>query len=247
MAVHYENAPITEAIIDFKVIPSPEARIEDLGNFEKAIKESYAVKKKIWNLQGQFSMGAQVGSSATQMHVGYQFVAADGKKLFSARLDGASFHRLKPYSTWNDLRDEARTLWDLYRNSFMPSQPIWRVATRFINQIDIPRSEIDYKDYFLTIPEVSAKLPQGLSWFAMQLHIPQESQGMVILNQVAVQPPSPDTHSVVLDIDAFVEKPGLSDEEAWVILEDLREKKNVFFEGCITDTTRKLFGERREY
>jgi uncharacterized protein (TIGR04255 family) len=57
-----------------------------------------------------------------------------------------------------------------------------------------------------------------------------------------VSPPRPLFASVVLDIDVFKPDAGLSsDSEAWSLLELLRDRKNDFFEGCITDKTRSLF------
>jgi uncharacterized protein (TIGR04255 family) len=52
---------------------------------------------------------------------------------------------------------------------------------------------------------------------------------------------------VVLDLDVFKESEMASDEEVWGVLEVLRNRKNEFFEGCITDRTRALFGRREEY
>lgn len=129
---------------------------------------------------------------------------------------------------------------------FQPEK-ITRVAVRYVNQIDIPLSEIEYKDYFKTTPEVSPALPQGLSGFFMQLHFPQpDFGGLLVLTETAVPPPTLGTNSVVLDLDVFKEVDTLTDEEVWPLLEKLRERKNEFFEGCITDRTRFLFGERQE-
>ena len=139
-------------------------------------------------------------------------------------------------------------LWKLYRQAVNPLK-VTRVAVRYINKIDIPVPTIDYKDYFLTTPEVSPGLPQMLSGFFMQLQFPQEDfGGLLILNETALSSNQPDTNSVVLDLDVF--KAGLeltSDEDIWVLLNTLRNRKNQFFEGCITDKTRALFGKRREY
>jgi uncharacterized protein (TIGR04255 family) len=53
---------------------------------------------------------------------------------------------------------------------------------------------------------------------------------------------------VILDLDVFKEAPEFaSDEQVWEMLEVLRERKNKYFEGCITDKTRALFGERITY
>jgi uncharacterized protein (TIGR04255 family) len=130
----------------------------------------------------------------------------------------------------------------------MPAK-ILRIALRYINQIDIPSLAVDYKDYFRTTPEVSPALPQNLAGFFMELHFPQEDfQGMLILRQAPVAAPAKDMHSVVLDLDVFKESAaGIQEGDAWELLETLRERKNAFFEGSLTDQARSLFGARREY
>ena len=70
----------------------------------------------------------------------------------------------------------------------------------------------------------------------------------MILTQAAVPAPSAGTNSVVLDLDVFKEDADIGDDNvAWGLLENLRARKNQFFEGSITPTTRKLFGQRKEY
>lgn len=113
-------------------------------------------------------------------------------------------------------------------------------------------TELDYKDYFYTTPEVSPKLSQAISGFFMQMNFPQPAiDGMLILTQTVVPPPGPNLHSVILDLDVFkVGDLTVIDEMwviMWVILDKLREIKNEFFEGSITDKTRELFGTRSEY
>jgi len=45
---------------------------------------------------------------------------------------------------------------------------------------------------------------------------------------------------VILDLDVFKgEADMVSDEDVWGLLETLRNRKNEFFEGCITDKTRE--------
>jgi uncharacterized protein (TIGR04255 family) len=248
VAIHYENAPITEALIDIRVeLPSSAREIEDLQALHERVKSRYPGKKKRMYVQGQFSAGDEVGASATQTLMGFSFSSEDGKQVFQARRDGFTFSRLRPYGSWPELRDEARRLWDIYGEMLNPTK-VRRVAVRYVNQIDIPLALIDCKDYFRTTPEVSPELPQGLSSFFMQLQFPQtDFGGFLILTEAAVPPPNPDTSSVILDIDVFKEADLVSVEEAWELLEILRNRKNEFFEGCITDRTRELFGQRSVY
>ena len=96
---------------------------------------------------------------------------------------------------------------------------------------------------------MSPLLPQELSGFFMKLQMPQpDFGGMLVLTQTSVPPAAPDMNSVILDLDVIKEDPEFSsDDEVWAMLEALRDRKNVFFEGCLTDKTRALFGERRVY
>ena len=121
------------------------------------------------------------------------------------------------------------------------------MAVRYIYQIDIPHSTVDYKEYFETTPEVSPRLPQSISGFIMQIHFPQPSvNGMLVLTQAMVLPSSPDMQSVVLDLDAFRAGDLVTHEEIWPTLDKLRKIKNDFFEASITDKTRALFGAQTE-
>jgi uncharacterized protein (TIGR04255 family) len=248
VAIHYENAPITEALIDIRVdLPASVTQLQALESVHDQVKSKYPGKKKGIQVFGQFSGGDAVGASASQTLTGFAFNSDDGKQIIQSRRDGFTFSRLRPYGSWPELRDEARRLWDVYRSTLKPER-ITRVAVRYVNQIDIPLPTIDYKDYFRTTPEVSPVLPQGLSNFFMQLQFPlPDLGGLLILTETAVPPPNPTTTSVILDLDVFKQAEMADDTEIWELLESLRDKKNEFFEGCVTERTRALFGQRREY
>ena len=124
------------------------------------------------------------------------------------------------------------------------------MAVRYINQIDIPfpaDGYLDYKDYFRTAPEVAAELTQTLSGFFMQLHFPQpDFGGMLTLTQNAGAPSSDGVQRVIFDLDVFKDGMIINGEE-WDLLETLRNRKNEFFEGSVTDKARALFGKGEEY
>jgi uncharacterized protein (TIGR04255 family) len=246
MAVRYENAPILEALIDIRVELPPAVTTETLASLHPLVQERYPQRQERIDFEGRFSLKEDVAASSERRLVGYSFSSEDGKQILQARLDGFTFSRIKPYGTWLELRDESKRLWEIYRSATTPTR-IVRIAVRYINQIDIPAELINYKDYFRTTPEVSPVLPQGLSGFFMQLHFPQEDfEGMVVLTQTRVSPRAAGTDSVVLDLDVF-KLGAISAEDIWSLLETLRDRKNQFFEGSITDKTRELFGRKQEY
>jgi uncharacterized protein (TIGR04255 family) len=236
----YPHAPIKEALIDLQVKLPPDQTIERLQRIHDKIRADYPIMKKRVFFEGEISAGEQLGASAKQRHMGFAFYSTDGLYVFQARLDGFTFSRLAPYESWENLRDQAKRYWDLYRQYAAPVH-IQRVGLRYINQINIPSRQIDFDDYFLTIPKIGPGLPQVLREFLMQLQLPQEDLGaLAIVTQTIAPPPEPNTVSVILDIDIFVQQ-QMSDENAWALVEALRVRKNDVFEGSITDRTRELF------
>jgi uncharacterized protein (TIGR04255 family) len=239
---HYDKAPIKEAIIDIQVENSLLLTLANFENLEISPPAGYAERQKVvmGHLQGRLEAGV-LTATAKQDQMGYAFVGGAGKNIVQFRVNGFTFSRLAPYQTWEQLRNEAKALWDSYRQ-IVGTLPVVRVGLRYVNQLDLPISMRDFRDFIRLYPEVSSDLPQQLTGFFVQVQIPQDDLGaMLILNEAMVPPSRPDVASVVLDIDVF--KQGLKmelDNDVWDVLEALRLRKNLIFEGCITNNTREL-------
>jgi uncharacterized protein (TIGR04255 family) len=238
---HYSRAPITEAVIDLRVEPPPGLTLASLAEVQSGERETYPTRRDMFRAQADLSIGAQVGAAVAQVQNGYAFESADGRQIFQARLDGFLFSRLAPYDRWETFRNEARRLWQIYQAITRP-QGVSRAAVRYINRLDLPLPLTDFRDYLRTVPEIAAELPQGLTGYFMQLQIPQEDLGsMLLLNEAMMPPSGEDLVSVLLDID--LSRPnGLpsAEEDLWKFIEELHVRKNEIFEACITDRTREL-------
>jgi uncharacterized protein (TIGR04255 family) len=241
--MHYRNSPITEAIIDIRVDVASDFKVEMLDPVYDLIRADYPNREEVMFFQGQFMMRPDVAPSASQTKQGYLYRSNDEKYVLQTRVNGFTLSRLPPYENWDSFRNMAKKLWDIYKSIAQPVRAS-RVAIRSINRIDIPPFT-ELKDYFKTFPEVSPDLPQKISGYVMQLLIPQEDFGGTLsLIQAIVPPPRREVVSISLDIDLYKEFKDEfdSDDEIWSFLEFLRARKNLIFEGCITDTTRNLFG-----
>jgi len=236
----YSRAPITEAVIDIRVTSPTGLTVDALAAGFAVGQERYPEKKVRWAFQGQFTAGAQLGASVGQQSIGHQFSSTDGKQIFQARLDGFTFSRLAPYHRWETFRDEAKRLWECYRQVVQPLA-ITRLAVRYINRMDLP-APADLRSYLRTLPDISPDMPQGLSGYFMQVQIPlTEEKGTLILNEALVDPVTPEYMSVILDIDiARQTEIPQEDTSIWDYFEQLRRRKNAIFEACITEKTREL-------
>src|SRR5215218_10531817 len=235
---HYENAPITEALIDLRITHAENFSVDDLGKMGEAVANRYPTQEPLYFQSGQITFqqpGDPAQIEATQQHGGFRLISQNKQQIVQVRMDGFTFSTLAPYDRWEPFRDEARSLWELYRPA-AKAEYIIRAAVRYINRIDIPgAANVRIEDYLRTYPEVSADMPnEGLmADFFMQLQLPQEDLDcLLIVNETPV--PSPDdetTTSIQLDFDLFREaflEPWPADQDAavWGFLEQLHDRKN---------------------
>ena len=240
---HYSKAPITEAIIDLRVELPERITLADLEAIHPKEESNYPTKKNRYEVTGHMAFGRNVSVDASQEQKGFLFISEDEKQIFQAKLDGFTMSRLAPYNRWELFRDEARRLWDVYRQAVNPERVV-RVAVRYVNRIDIPLKSLkDFGEYLLSVPVVSPQLPQGLTGYFMRLEIPfDDIRSHCYLNEAVIPPSSPNVVSIVLDVDVFrLEDAPQEEEEIWSFIEKLRDRKNSIFEACITDRARELF------
>ncbi|MGG6295237.1 TIGR04255 family protein [Leptolyngbya sp. AN02str] len=240
----YTKAPITEALIDFRVELPPEVEVTNLKSIQSDIQADYPRSEDLITFQSQIQTGPDFTTTASHKTVGCRFLSDDRKQVLQARLDGFAFSRLAPYSAWEPFRNEAKKLWQVYSAVAQPSS-IKRVAVRYINRLDLPLPLEDFKDYLRTFPELSPDLSQDLADYVMQVIIPErELDSWLMLQEGVVPTPSgvSDVVSIALDITLFREpQTPIAEEDAWELLERFRIRKNDVFEACITNKTRSLF------
>jgi uncharacterized protein (TIGR04255 family) len=245
---HYPNAPITEALIDFRVDYGEEISLQRLNAFGAVIRQTYPHSDTRDFLQAeiQFAPGQlQPGTSSTRKTVGYIFHSEDRRQAVQARLDGFTFSRFKPYENWAKLKTEAHRLWDSFVSLTRPKK-VNRIAVRYINQLNLPlKGEgLRFEDYLRTFPEVGGDADQPIEQFFVRLVLPQNDlSARLVLTEALLPPQQPEAIGVILDLDLFNQNVSFEAQssEIWDILDRFRERKNQYFEASITDATRELF------
>lgn len=240
--MRYRKAPITEALIDIRIQPTG-IEYEALRKIKSLIPD-YPREELRQLTQVTSFFGPEVKATTQQQPLGYAYFSTDGKQVFQARIDGFTFSRLEPYESWDAFSAEAKRLWPMYKDVAKPSK-ISRIAVRFINRLVLPGVRIEPEEYLNTFAHISNSLPDELRTigpFLMSVRLLQNDlRGWMVLNESLAPIQSPGTVSVILDLDLFVEDPKISgDDELWHMFERLRERKNTYFEACITDKTREL-------
>lgn len=240
---HFNQAPITEAVIDLRVTLPDGFTVDSIDVIHKSIIDRYPSRNLFQTGSLTVEMGEQPKVATEQSHFGFQYASEDGRNILQASMSGFAFNRLAPYERWETFRAEAKSLWDIYRHVCAPSI-VTRIAVRYINRLDLPTSDqVDMKHYLRTYPEVSPDMPQLVTNFFMQMQMPQTDLGcMLNLTQASLPAAKPGFVSLVLDFDLYREGEWVSDDDEgiWGYLDVLRIGKNRAFRASITDATKEL-------
>jgi uncharacterized protein (TIGR04255 family) len=236
----YPHAPITEAIIELRVKPSRDVDILECRTAFDSVRSQFTDAKELRMMHAEFMGGQHVGAHATQSAIGYVLRSEEFRQVITASPDKFSFSQLPPYDSWEVFCPAVRRMWDLYVAKISPEKVI-RVATRFVNRIEIPLPVTDLGEYFRTAPLISPKMSQELSGAFMQLQLPQKDIDCTVLLTEALLGAGDSTVAFVLDIDIFDESREFPvNNVIWERLNQFRRRKNEIFEACITDRVRDL-------
>ncbi len=241
----FPNPPIEEALLDIRANLPAHIDLALLETFQNSLKESFPNRKPLFHWEGGMEIKEGVASVLAPKGgtMGYQFMSGNGKKVIQARKNGFSFHILKPYDSWESLRDQAKQLWAHYLEIAHPIN-VNRVALRYINRIEIPLPFKEFKEYLLIIPELPPEIPIGVSEFFMRLVMPDTEKNLAAIVTEVLQKidEKKGILPIILDIDTFQESVLAAEgAELWAKLEELRNFKNMIFFKSITEKTEELF------
>jgi len=237
---HYKRPPITEAVVEVSIeapigMPFVE-RVRD-----KLVEHYPPPVQSIITANFEFRPD---GSHVVQNQVrGYKLTAGDGAGLVNVGQQSIGTSRLPPYEGWESFVAAARRNWDIWKRQ-VGWQKISRIGVRYINRIDIPTSgPINIEDYLTFSTRGPALDFPPMTSFAINTVRPLgKDDCLLILNAGLVPSPLVKTTSLLLDLDiSRVTDLPQNDDGLWTFIDQIRQHKNVVFEGCITDQTRALF------
>src|SRR3990167_4928298 len=242
---HLQNAPITEAIIDFRVKARPDLRAEDFAGMKDQLSNRLPKLEEMRGLQATFQVLKGKGQPPVVQDLGLQgyfFRSQDEKIIAQFRIDGFTLNRLRPYTSWEDIFPQAMELWELYLKVAKPVEAV-RLADRYINHVSLPPGVQKFEDYLRGSPVIPPELPQYTSSFLTRVTIHDPLNDIAAHVTQALQPTgSAQRLTVILDIDAYKEA-QLPPEDPAIerVFEQLRIFKNLIFFNSLTDETLRQF------
>jgi len=237
---HLSHAPIAEAIIDFRVLRRNEIAADRFAGLESSIGREYNRSSLMQSIQARFGIEAGRPVEPTQSHAAMGWMYHAATTIAQYRVDGFTFSKLEPYTTWEEVFGEALRLWDIYIEIAQPLE-ISRVAVRYINRLRFP-APADLGEYLEAPPTLPSPIPQRIREFLIRAVVDDPERDLSAILIEALESPEPDTIQVLLDIDAFKQAafaPG--DPSIGQTFEQLRTLKNQIFFASITEKTVEMY------
>jgi uncharacterized protein (TIGR04255 family) len=241
---HLAHAPIIEAIIDCRVKAPAGFQVDALQVLKTKGVKGYPKIDEMKGIEAEFRVeGNQLSQSAKQHgRVGLAFRSTGGENVAQFRIDGFTFSRLSPYTSWDEIFPEAFRLWKMYIEIVAPDF-ITRIAVRYINKLRIPLPLGDFSDYLCAPPVVPPELPRKVATFLTRIVIPESDfSADAAITQALERPDDPNSVTIILDIDVYrARQYEIDDEKTKLEFEELHQLKNKIFFGSITEKTAGLF------
>lgn len=239
---HLRNAPITEAIVDFRVSFHGDFCPDRLREAKERLAQRYpeALERKGLETRLEIATGQPKEPQTRDLgFLGIWLKTEDQKSVAQFRVDGFTFNRLRPYTRWEEILPEALRLWAIYVELTNP-QSVTRVALRYINHMNLPSlggTLSDYSDYIVTGPRWPLSAHEVLSSFATRVVLGyperQMKANVVQTLEIGVKTSAP---SLLFDIDVY--RSGdleVSPTPLKEIFDELRQYKNEIFFGSLTE------------
>ena len=240
------HAPSVEAIIDIRVTPENRPDEESLKNFVQKKFCDYKFRDSQREIQYQVTVSPNQPPNQTIQDRGWKglrFQSKDQKYIAQFNRDGFTLSRLEPYQSWDLFRTEAMRLWDGYAEFVKPIK-ILRVGLRYVNRIQLPVGELNFKDYLDLAPSTPNVMDLPISGFMHQdtVLVPNYPYKVNTIKTVQQPPTVGVGYGLILDIDVFTTLPFDYDEANLKShLAEMRWIKNKVFEGVITQKSKEMF------
>ena len=244
---YLKNAPIVEAVVDFRAAATTPWDADGLAKALKGrLPDFPSIKPQRRQLQ---EFRAEVGQPPKAFVkdlgvLGFVLTSKDQRRIAQFDSQGASYSRLKPYPKWTVFAKEAVDIWRLYRDLRKPTE-VARIGVRYINRIDLPSDDCNLGAYFRDPPMSPVGFPIPFANFMYQalFAVPDTPYSIRLIRTIQPSaPPSIRRPGLIIDLDVFTTRPLPADKGTMERrLAEMRWLKNKVFFATITDEAENQF------
>jgi uncharacterized protein (TIGR04255 family) len=242
----YENAPLNEAVCEFRFDPGEPWDATIPGRVYTLLQGQFPVRRASVDFAAALIAGPEgIRQQVTPLEKTH-FVREDETALIQVGMNMLSVNHLAPYPGWMVFRKMINEALRAYVDVAQP-RGVHRIGLRYVNRIDLPSElPVDMRDYFHFYPNIGDRLPHEHGNFQMSMDFPfHESRDTMRVQLIAGSSDSPSIPAFVLDLDYYLNLPGaVPIETADMWIDEAHGQVKAAFEGAITDRLRESFDQR---
>ena len=241
----YKNAPILEALCEFRFASDPKWDYTIPGLMYDRVKSQFPERRQENLVAVEFEseekgLKQRVKAPGIKM----QFRRMDGSALLQVAPHLLAVNQLKPYPTWPQFKSITLEAYATYLEIAHPAG-IERIGLRYINQIYLPEKRMEIDRVLKVLPSFPKGYPGKHGNLLMRAEFPFEAeQELLILVLASGSQSGADDLNFILDIDYAIPKTSETGQSnIGESLERAHSRIEGVFEASITDEARGLFGE----
>jgi uncharacterized protein (TIGR04255 family) len=251
----YRDPPVVEAIARFQWSTELPWSITTPGILYERVKAYYPDEPEA---QAQMRAGLVEhkpgdGSESDRINAEFQLRAGPERLVYGNRERGhllavspkeISAHGLPPYEGWGSIRDRLIRAVSAVTEVTSGDRPaVAEVGLRYINKVEIPKSAIEFIDYFTISIGFPPGFPETIVGFLDRTQMTYPDGASLTLTWASTDAPE-GSSGFIVDIDLLRRFPEPIDiDGALETLRDLKEKEGRAFEGLLQDSLRNMFHE----
>ena len=243
---HLANAPIAEALLDFRVKPRDDLDPTNFESLKGMVGDRYVRSRRLYHVWPSVTYPQHASKHVPEDGAsvrGIVFEDESSQWVAQFRDEGFTFNMLRPYSRWEELEGEAKRLWAIYTEVARPLSVV-RVGTRFINHVAVPLDE-DITEYLTAPPQIPGDLPQDTAFFLSTVVFTSNKLTAVLTQHLFRVDPDSMSLTVLIDVDVFREFDHVSlselDGGLQELFSELRHLKNRAFFQSVTEQALKPY------
>jgi len=235
----YRNPPIVEAV--FEVQFSEPLSGRDLDRLRERFINRYPKVDQQYQVDVEINPDGRATTKAAP--IGFRMTSSNALDTVTLQHQRFGTSRMAPYEGWEKFVSTVSANYDEF-TKIAGRRTLTRIASRYINRLDIPTEELEGVDvlqflwFGVAMPDEMSK---SIGPFSVAANFSVDE--VKVLAQCAVIAPALLNHlSFLFDIDAFIDKDISPHKDAiWAVAERLHQVKNHVFEAGITDRLRERF------
>lgn len=240
--LHFKNPPIIEAVIAFSIATLPDSALEKFRGFAGEMAAGgFRQPEPLTQHEIQLKIEGEISSfDKSTTPFGLKFLSEDGLHAVQFNKSSFVFSRLGQYDCWEQFRDEAKKLWEIFSRATEGMEAVG-VGVRYINKLFIPIG-IDPAIYVRAFPKLPDEISTPISDLFMRVGMAiAEPPGRFVHTQALLPTEKEGFATLIFDNDFQFPTQGKSQAQIWEILEEVRELKDRYFVYLTTEKMRETF------